>query len=156
MGVGEGLCWLTNGGPLLPLVHGGVVVVLGVVSLVLSFAPSSSWVAVALLLFSRLSSCGVCLMTMNNNISCCSSFGCHVAISNVAPGFWVNREMERGGCVGLTWRKTPMDGDDIVHHHHCCCIALMWRMPVFLLWLVIWCFRVILMVLGCGGGQQRL
>jgi len=31
MGVGEGLCWLTKGGPLSPLVHGGVIVVLGVV-----------------------------------------------------------------------------------------------------------------------------
>ena len=49
---------------------------------------------------------------------CCSSFGCHVAISDVAPGFWVNREMERGACVGLTWRKTPMDGDDIMHCRH--------------------------------------
>jgi len=26
MGVGEGLCWLTNSGPLLPLVGGGVVI----------------------------------------------------------------------------------------------------------------------------------
>ena len=118
MGVGEGLCWLTNGGPLLPLVHGGVIIVLGVVSLVSLFAPSSSWVTIALLLFSHPSSCGVRPMMMNNDISCCSSFGCHVAISDVAPGFWVNREMERGACVGLTWRKTPMDGDDIMHRHH--------------------------------------
>jgi len=55
---------------------------------------------------------------MNNGISSCSLFGCHIAISNVAPGFQVNREMERGGCVGLTWRKTPMDGDNAVHCHH--------------------------------------
>jgi len=67
MGVGEGLCWLTNGGPLSLLVHGGVVVVLGVISLALSFAPSSSWVAVVLVFFSHLSLCGVHLMTMNNN-----------------------------------------------------------------------------------------
>jgi len=118
MVVGEGLCWLTNGGPLSPLVHGGVVVVLGVISLVLSFAPLSSWVAVALLLLSCPSSSGVHSMMMNNDISHCLLFGCHVAISDVAPGFQVNREMERGGCVGLTWRKTPMDGDNIVHCHH--------------------------------------
>ena len=61
MGMGEGMCWLTNGGPLLALVGGGVVV-LGVVLLASSFGPSSSQVAVALLLFSCPSSCGVLLM----------------------------------------------------------------------------------------------
>jgi len=75
MGVAEGLCWLTNGGPLSLLVHGGVIVVLGVVLLGSSFVPLSSWVAVVLVFFSRLSSCGVHLMMMNNDQCHCLSFG---------------------------------------------------------------------------------
>jgi len=145
-------CWLTNGGPLSLLVHGGVIIVLGVILFASSFASSSSWVAVALLLFSRPLSCSICLMTTNNDRCHCSLFGCHVAISDVAPGFRVNREMERGGCVGLTWRKTPVDSDNVMHHHHCHCIVSMWQMPVFLPWLATWRFRVVLVVLGCGGG----
>ena len=53
---------------------------------------------------------------MNNNkqqtmtIGHCSSFGCHVAISDVAPGFRVNKINERGGCGD----SPNVDGDDVV------------------------------------------
>jgi len=62
--------------------------------------------------------------------------------------------MERGGCVGLTWKKTPMDSDDIMHRHHCPALSLSSLHCVdvvdasFLLWLVTWHFRIVLVVLG--------
>ena len=43
-----------------------------------------------------------------------SSFGCHIAVSDVAPGFHVNKINERGGCAD----SPNVDGDDIVCLHH--------------------------------------
>ena len=42
-----------------------------------------------------------------------SSFGCHIADSNVAPGTRVNKINERGGCAD----SPNVDGDDIVRLH---------------------------------------
>ena len=56
---------------------------------------------------------------MNNNkqrtmtIGHRSSFGCHVAVSDVAPGTHVNKINERGGCT----HSPNVDGDYIVHLH---------------------------------------
>jgi len=41
-----------------------------------------------------------------------------------------------------------MDGDDVVHRHHRHCVVSMWWTLVFLLWLVTWCFHIVLVVLG--------
>ena len=46
----------------------------------------------------------------------CSSFGCHVAVSDVVPGFCVNTKNEREGCAG----SPNVDDDDIVCLHRRC------------------------------------
>ena len=42
-----------------------------------------------------------------------SSFGCHIADSDVAPGFCVNKRNERGGCDD----SPNVNGDDVVCLH---------------------------------------
>jgi hypothetical protein len=58
-----------------------------------------------------------------------SSFGCHVAGSDVAPGLTFNTRQGRQNCVDLPELAQPhtnVDGDDVVCRHHqmtlhCCC-----------------------------------
>ena len=43
-----------------------------------------------------------------------SLFGCHIAVSNVAPGFCVNKINERGGCAD----SPNVDSNNVVRLHH--------------------------------------
>ena len=64
-------------------------------------------------------------------------FGCHVAVSNVAPGFPVSKESRGMGVfTHLGWVDVP---------HHCRCVMSIW---LALIHLVTWCCCVVLVVLG--------
>jgi hypothetical protein len=62
-----------------------------------------------------------CLMTMYKNHS---SFGCHVADSDMTSRLMVSSGNREGcGLPGLAHKKIMLDSDDVVHCHCCCCIA---------------------------------
>jgi len=66
-----------------------------------------------------------------------SVFGCHVAVSDMAPGFPVSKESGgRGVFTHLGWVDVP---------RRCCCVASIW--PA-LIHLVTWRCHVVLVVLG--------
>ena len=69
----------------------------------------------------------IIMWCLSNDQCHCLSFGCHIAISDVAPGFWVNREMERGvlgspGGKPLWMVMMSCVITVVLHCHRCCCV----------------------------------
>ena len=71
--------------------------------------------------------CDVGLMTGNQlKGDSCSSFGCHVTVSNMASRLMVSWGSGDGcGLPQLAQKKIMLDSDDAQHCHHCCCITSM-------------------------------